>query len=115
VSGVLLAMSLPGLVLLLMVVGIVEQVANRTRRRALGAPSRGGMTGAGIDVLQAALYPEKRHQIEEQHSQTMRRDDADDGAPPHSTVDLAGGIARLRLTTSGARSTVDRHGDRTLR
>ena len=58
-SGVLLAMSLPGLVLLLMVVGIVEQVANRTRRRALGAPSRGGMTGAGIDVLHQDAFTAK--------------------------------------------------------
>jgi len=115
VSGALLAMTLPGLVLTLLLLGIVEQVADRTRRRASGTPARGGLAGAGIDVLQAALYPEKRHQIEEQHSQTMRRDDADDGAPPHSTVDLDGGLARLRLTATAGRSTVDRHGDRTLR
>lgn len=114
-SGALLAMTLPGLVLTLLLLGIVEQVADRTRRRASGTPARGGLAGAGIDVLQAALYPEKRHQIEEQHSQTMRRDDADDGAPPHSTVDLNDGIARLRLASTGRRSTVNPHGDRALR
>jgi len=95
--GLLVAMTLPGLVLLLLFSGIVEQVAGRRRRRASGEPMRGGFTGAGLDVLQAALYPEKRHQLEEQESQRMRRDDEDDGAPPHSTVDLDAGIARLRV------------------
>ena len=96
--GLLLAMTLPGLVLLLLLAGIVEQVAGRRRRRNAGEPMRGGFTGLGLDVLQAALYPEKRHQLEEEESRRIRRDDEDDGAPLHSTVDLDSGVARLRLS-----------------
>jgi hypothetical protein len=115
VTGVLIAMTLPGVALLLMVLGIVEQVATRARRRASGLPGRGSLAGGGIDVLQAALYPEKRHQIEEQRSQTMRRDDVDDGAPPHSSVDLVRGVARLRVGAPDAGPRVVGHGDCTLR
>jgi hypothetical protein len=96
-TGLLAAMTLPGLVLLLLAAGVVEQVVSRQRRRRTGQPMTGGFTGAGLDVLQAALYPEKRHQVEELQSERMRRDDEDDGAPPHSTVDLDAGIARLRV------------------
>lgn len=99
--GLLVAMTLPGLVLVLTVAGIWDLVAGRRRRRTGRRPMTGGLAGAGLDVLQAALYPEKRHQLEEQDSQRMRRDDEDDGAPPFSTVDLAAGVARLRVPRPG--------------
>lgn len=104
--GLLFALTLPSLVLLLLVLGVVELVADRTRRRRDGEPRRGGFTAAGLDVLESALFPEKRHQLEEQESERMRRDDEDDGAPPLSTVDLATGVARIRVP-----STLPRHGD----
>jgi hypothetical protein len=104
VSGLLVAFTLPGLVLLLLTLGIVEQVADRAHRRVSGRPARGvSLASGGIDVLQEALYPAKRHELEERHSQQLRRDDEDDGAPPHSTVDLEGGIARLHLPARGGR------------
>lgn len=103
------AMTLPALVILLFVLGIADMIASRARRRRGGDAMRGGFTGFGLDVLEAALYPEKRHQIEEDESRRMRRDDEDDGAPPLSTVDLASGVARIRVT-----STLPEHGDDTL-
>lgn len=106
-KGLLFAFTLPSLVLGLLVLGVVELVANRARRRRGGQATPGGFTGAGLDVLQAALFPERRHELEEKASQRQRRDDEDDGAPPHSTVDLASGVARLRLP-----STLHSHGDK---
>ncbi|MCP3800603.1 DUF6191 domain-containing protein [Allokutzneria sp. A3M-2-11 16] len=49
-----------------------------------------------MEVFGAAFDAGQRHKIDERNSHSMMRDDADDGAPPHSTVDLDSGVATLR-------------------
>ncbi|MFB9904876.1 DUF6191 domain-containing protein [Allokutzneria oryzae] len=51
----------------------------------------------GFEEFGSAFDAGRRHQIDERDSHSMTRDEADDGAPPYSTVDLGGGVATLRL------------------
>jgi hypothetical protein len=97
-AGVLFALTLPGLVVLLVVLATVEHAWSRLglrsplHRRARHAPSAGG-----IDVFSAALFPGKAVDLEEQRVREMRRDDVEDGAPPRGRIDLDSGIAYLDL------------------
>ncbi len=111
----LVGMTLPGLVLLLTVLGAFEVVsARRARRRAAqaGAGSSAGagagdgwrsrhrgtaMAATGFDLLQEALYPSKRYEIEERDAQALMAEEDDDGAPPRSSIDLGAGTAVIRL------------------
>ncbi|WP_199442179.1 DUF6191 domain-containing protein [Umezawaea beigongshangensis] len=101
--GWLFAVSLPGLVCLLVVLAALERIGLWVRRRSW-LPWRRDSTGAstpisaiGFEELGAALYAGKRDELEHRESERRRRDDADDGAPPHTTVDLDARIVRLRL------------------
>ena len=93
-------MSLPGVVVLLVVVAALERFglwANRTS----WLPWRGKRTGVPVsamafDELGASFYAGKRAELEARHSETMRRDDNSDGAPPGARVDLDGGRVWLR-------------------
>ena len=97
---VLFALSLPGLAVLLVLLAALERFGLWARRRSLlpwrsrGTPS---FAEVGFEEFGAAFDAGQRHKIDERNSQSMMRDDADDGAPPYSTVDLEGGVARLRL------------------
>lgn len=90
------AMTLPGLVIVLVAAGFVLTVARR-----LGHGTRDHATSAaGLDVLSELLDPRERHRHEEQRSEALRRDDVEDGAPPRSRVDLDSGTAHIRLPVS---------------
>jgi hypothetical protein len=92
--GALVAFTLPGLVMLLVVLAVVEHVWSRLGRRSpLHGRSRHALTAGGMDVFSAALFPGKALDLEEQRVREIRRDDVEDAAPPFTRIDLAGGVA----------------------
>ncbi|MGY1703631.1 DUF6191 domain-containing protein [Geodermatophilus sp. SYSU D00697] len=94
--GLLLSLTLPGLVLLLVVLGVAESAWARLGRRSpVTRRSRHALSAGGIDVFSAALAPGREADLEQQRVQQTRRADDEDGAPPHSTVDLDAGVAVL--------------------
>lgn len=101
--GFLWAMSLPGLVFLLVLVAALERfglwAGNRSwlpwRRRETGTP----IAAAGFEELDAFMAAGKRHEIDQRNHSLMMRGDESDGAPPLVEVDLDGGriVVRRRL------------------
>jgi len=96
--GYVFAMTLPGLVLLLLAVAAVDQLLLRARGRGI-VPRRSNtpVSSTGFDLLHAALSPGKSDELAQRQTEELVRDEEDDGAPPHSEVDLDAGVARLRL------------------
>jgi hypothetical protein len=90
--GFLLAMTLPALVLLLTVLGVLELISARHRARRGTA-----MSSTGFDVLQEALYPTKKFQIEQRDHEALMAEDDAEGAPPRTRIDLDGGTAHIVL------------------
>lgn len=90
--GFLGAMSLPGLVFLLVLVAALERfglwAGNRSwlpwRRRRSGTP----IAAAGFEELDAFMEAGKRHQLEQRNHSLMMRADQEEGAPPLVEVDL---------------------------
>jgi hypothetical protein len=81
-AGLLFAMTLPGVVVLLLLVAVVEHLAARrgrpgpvTRRR------RHGLSASGLDAFSAVLVPGKADELAERAVQEQLRDDDGDGAP----------------------------------
>jgi hypothetical protein len=79
--------SIPLLVLLLIGLALLERVYRRARK----AQKDGGlpMSGVAYDELTAFLYGSKRNEIEERTTQSLMREDEEDGAPPNQ-IDLDG-------------------------
>ena len=95
-AGVLFAITLPGLVILLVVLAAVEHAWSRLGRRSpLDRRARHALSAGGMDVFSAALFPGKAIDLEEQRVREMTREDVDDGAPPYGRVDLDSGVAYL--------------------
>lgn len=90
--GVLWAMSLPGLVVILVVLAALERFGlwahQRSwlpwRRKHVGSP----VSAAGFEELDAFFAGGKRQELDERGHSLMLRDTQEDGAPPHMTVDL---------------------------
>jgi len=94
-AGVLFALTLPGLVILLVAVATVEHACSRVGRRSpLHGRARHALSAGGLDVFSAALFPGKARDIDEQRVRELRRDDVEDGAPPFG-IDLDRGVAYL--------------------
>ena len=92
----LVALTLPVLALLLVALALAEQAWSRLGRRSpVTRRARHGLSAGGLDVFSAALAPGREADLEQQRIQETKRDDVEDGAPPHSTVDLEGGVADL--------------------
>ena len=90
--GFLLAMTLPALVLLLTVLGVLELM------RAKHRGHRGtAMSSTGFDILQEALYPTKKYQTEQRDHEALMAEDDAEGAPPRSRIDLDRGTAHIVL------------------
>ena len=90
--GFLLAMTLPALVLALTVLGVLEML--RAKRRG----QRGGaMSSTGFDILQEALYPSKKHEIEQRDHEALMAEEDAEGAPPRTRIDLDKGTAHIHL------------------
>ena len=95
-AGVLFALTLPGLVILLVVLAVVEHAWSRLGLRSpLHRRARHALSAGGMDVFSAALFPGKALDTEEQRHRELRRDDVEDGAPPNRRIDLDGGIVYL--------------------
>ena len=95
-AGVLFAITLPGLVILLVVLAAVEHAWSRLGRRSpLHRRARHALSAGGMDVFSAALFPGKAIDLEQQRVREMTREDVDDGAPPYGRVDLDSGVAYL--------------------
>lgn len=98
--GVLWAMSLPGLVFLLVLLAALERfglwAGNRSwlpwRRKHEGTP----VSAAGFEELDAFMGAGKRHELDQRNHSLMMREDEDDGAPPAMKVDLDGNRIVLR-------------------
>jgi hypothetical protein len=49
----------------------------------------------GFEEVDAFFTGAKRAELEQRHSQSMLRDDQEDGAPPRPVVDLDAGVVRF--------------------
>jgi hypothetical protein len=95
-AGVLFAMTLPGLVVLLVVLATAEHLWSRFGRRSpLHRRERHALSAGGMDVFSAALFPGKAIDLEQQRVRELTRDDVESGAPPSTRIDLDAGVAYL--------------------
>jgi hypothetical protein len=95
-AGLLFALTLPGLVILLVVLAAVEHAWSREGRRSpLHRRRRHALSAGGLDVFSAALVPGRTADLEAQLAREVRRDVVADGAPPFTRIDLTGGIAYM--------------------
>jgi hypothetical protein len=103
--GFLWAMSLPGLVVLLVVLAALERfglwASDRSwlpwRRKREGTR----VSAAGFEELDAFFVSGKRHEIDQRNHSLMMRDDEEEGAPPLVKVDLDGQRIVLRNRLPG--------------
>lgn len=86
--SVLVAATLPGLVILLIILAAIERIVRRRKGSS-------NLSAAGLDVFSAAMLPGRAIELEHRAEAKERRLGPSDGAPPHG-VDLAGGTARVR-------------------
>jgi hypothetical protein len=90
----LFAMTLPGLVVILIVAGVVDVLLSRRRRRR-GERGKPAVATAAVDVLGVAFNPGARHKLEHDQFLELDRQQEGEGAPPRSRVDLDAGTARI--------------------
>ncbi|GAA1260548.1 hypothetical protein GCM10009665_58110 [Kitasatospora nipponensis] len=95
------AMSIPGLVCALVALAVLDQLALRAGRSRWvpwrGTGREGQISSTGFEQLHAQFAAGKEHELAQRRSSLMLRDEQDQGAPPRSRVDLAGGTAVLRM------------------
>ncbi|MFB6889104.1 DUF6191 domain-containing protein [Kitasatospora sp. NPDC056327] len=95
--GLVFAMTIPGLVCLLVALAFVDQLALRARRSRLvpwrGTGREGQISATGFEQLHAQFSAGKQNELDERRSSLMLRDEEDDGAPPRTRVDLAASVA----------------------
>ncbi|GAB3686608.1 hypothetical protein GCM10027589_55330 [Actinocorallia lasiicapitis] len=98
--GLLVMTSVPGLVILLIIVSAVDRMglaANRGYRLPWRRPEdRRPIASAGVDELQALFTPTKRFELDERRTSLVLRDEEGDGAPPRTKIDLDEGVAIAR-------------------
>ena len=94
--GLVFAMTLPGLVLVLLAVAGLDQLLLRVRGRGIVPWRRDAqVSSTGFDLLHAALSPGKADELAQRQTEELVREEEADGAPPRSRVDLDAGLARL--------------------
>lgn len=98
--GVLFAATIPGLVVLLVLLAAVEHLASRLKRRsAITGRHRPVLAAAGLDVFSGTLLAGKDAELE--HRDLAKRLKVESGdAAPGSVVDLSSGTAHIRLPRS---------------
>jgi hypothetical protein len=90
--GLLLAMTLPALVLLLTVLGVLDLISAKHRGRRGTA-----MSSTGFDVLQEALHPTRKYQTEQRDHEALMAEEDAEGAPARTRIDLDRGTAHIVL------------------
>ncbi|MCC3328077.1 DUF6191 domain-containing protein [Nocardia abscessus] len=75
--------SVPGWVILLMLVAVYELTVNKRRKRR-----RTPISGTFTDEFTALFHSTKRMELDHRESVSMLRDEQDQGAPPLLGVDL---------------------------
>lgn len=98
--GTFVFMTIPGLVIALIFFAAIDRMGLWANRR-LRLPWRRGEDGRAIsavslDEMDALFYATKRYELDQRRSSLMLRDEENDGAPPHSEVDLETGTAIIR-------------------
>lgn len=94
--GLLFALTLPGLVCLLVLLAALERFGLWAGRSWLPwRRNRPRVSATAFDELAATLYAGKRAELEQRRIELVLRDDQHDGAPPRGGVDLAGGVVQL--------------------
>ena len=93
--GLLFALSLPGVVCLLVLLAAVERFG--PRRRGGASPSL-PLSGTGFEEVDAFFSGAKRTELAERHSRSLLADEEESGAPPRTTVDLDAGVVTVRRT-----------------
>ena len=88
-----LFLTLPGLVILLTVLAIVDQILFRAGRAGLlpwrNSARQGQVASTGFEQLHATFSPGKHEELKARASTLILRDDEEDGAPPgQSQIDL---------------------------
>jgi hypothetical protein len=98
--GVLFALTLPGLVCLLVLLVALERLGLWANRRSwlpwrrgtvFSGPQSLPLSGTGFEEVDAFFTGAKRAELEERQSRSMLRDEEADGAPPRPLVDLDNG------------------------
>jgi Family of unknown function (DUF6191) len=106
--GLLFALSLPGLVCLLVVLAAVERLGRlgRTRPRLpwrrTPSTAEAPLSATGLEELHALLSGAKRTEVETRATRSMLRDETQAGTPPNIHVDLDRGIVTIKVPTERA-------------
>lgn len=74
---VLFLLSLPGLVIIVIGLGVYQLVRARVK-----GTKRPGAGSAGINLLDTVLKPGSEHLINEKENRKLIRDESEEGAPP---------------------------------
>ncbi|MFF7210694.1 DUF6191 domain-containing protein [Streptomyces sp. NPDC008238] len=85
--GFVVFMTLPGLVILLCAVALVDQVLRAGR----WAGRSGQVSATGFEQLHASFSPGKRSELDERRATLLLRDEEGDGAPRGRAWTWAGG------------------------
>jgi hypothetical protein len=101
----LVAMTIPGLAVGLVVLAAVDRLAVWAQGRSwlpwYRSSPRRGVSNTAFDELHAQLSAGKRQQIEQRKTEQLRRDDAGDAAPPRTRIDLDNRSAVIHLPPPG--------------
>jgi hypothetical protein len=95
--GVAVALTLPGLVLVLLVVAAIDQLLLRIRGRGLMSWREDAqVSSTGFEMLHATLSPGKADELAQRRTEDVIRDDDERAAPPRSRIDFVTGVAHIR-------------------
>jgi hypothetical protein len=90
------ALTIPGLAVGLVLLGLADLVLfRRTGRRLLRGSRHGRVAPTAYDEATAFFAPGKRFELEERQTASVVVDGTEQRAPGTTTVDLAGGTARV--------------------
>ncbi len=90
----LFALTIPGLAIALVILGVIDvTLFRRGGTRLLGGRRVAGATPAAYDEASALFSPGKRLELEQRHTSSLLRQSPDDGAPPTVRLDLDRGTA----------------------
>ncbi|MGW5051222.1 DUF6191 domain-containing protein [Actinokineospora sp. NPDC004072] len=91
--GLLLGLTIPGVVVLLVVIVSVEAFGKALpwRRRRAGMP----VSAAALEDFAGVLQASRRVDEDRKQHSLMMRDEVGDGGPPRTEVDLDTGTVRL--------------------